>query len=82
MAQLQLKHIPLADLHVSKLNMRHGRKKPDVSDILPLTRKGGVRQTLLVRADRVLTEPRAFVFARSSCRWESEPRQFLDPQLV
>lgn len=52
MAQLQLKHIPLADLHVSKLNMRYGRKKPDVSDILPSIRKDGIRQTLLVSEER------------------------------
>lgn len=52
MAQLQLKHIPIGDLHVSTLNMRHGRKKPDVSDILPSIRKDGVRQTLLVRAEK------------------------------
>ena len=32
MGQLQLKTIPLTELHVSKLNMRHGRKKPDIAD--------------------------------------------------
>tara|TARA_R110001606_G_scaffold47570_1_gene121228 strand:+ start:54888 stop:56915 length:2028 start_codon:yes stop_codon:yes gene_type:complete len=51
MAQPDLTHIPLDQLSVSKLNMRHGRKKPDVSDILPSIRKKGIRQTLLVRRE-------------------------------
>ncbi|MEL6859798.1 MAG: ParB/RepB/Spo0J family partition protein [Pseudomonadota bacterium] len=51
MANTHVKSIPLADLKVSSLNMRHGRKKPDVSDILPSIRAHGVRQSLLVRAE-------------------------------
>lgn len=51
MANTHVKSIPLADLKVSSLNMRHGRKKPDVSDILPSIRTHGVRQSLLVRAE-------------------------------
>lgn len=51
MAQPELKHIPLDQMSVSKLNMRHGRKKPDVSDILPSIREKGIRQTLLVRRE-------------------------------
>jgi len=46
---MDLQHIPLRNLKVSKLNMRHGRKRPDVSDILPTIRAHGVRQPLLVR---------------------------------
>tara|TARA_R100000935_G_scaffold7355_1_gene15575 strand:- start:247 stop:2274 length:2028 start_codon:yes stop_codon:yes gene_type:complete len=51
MAQPELTHISLDQLSVSKLNMRHGRKKPDVSDILPSIREKGIRQTLLVRRE-------------------------------
>lgn len=51
MAQPTLKTIPIEQLHVSKLNMRHGRKAPDVSDILPSIREKGIRQTLLVRPE-------------------------------
>lgn len=51
MAYQKLKTIPLANLKVSKLNMRHGRKKPDISDILPSIREHGLRQTLLVRQE-------------------------------
>ena len=51
MAQPILKSIPLSELRISKLNMRHSRKKPDVSDILPSIRESGIRQTLLVRKE-------------------------------
>ena len=51
MAQPDLRHIPLDELRISKLNMRHSRKKPDVSDILPSIRESGLRQTLLVRRE-------------------------------
>jgi len=51
MAQPILKNISLDQLRISKLNMRHSRKKPDVSDILPSIRASGIRQTLLVRRE-------------------------------
>ncbi|WP_299410352.1 ParB/RepB/Spo0J family partition protein [uncultured Roseobacter sp.] len=46
---MQLHHIPLDHLKVSPLNMRHSRKKPDVSDILPSIRQRGIIQPLLVK---------------------------------
>lgn len=51
MAHPQLKSIPLDRLKISKLNMRHSRKMPDISDILPSIRASGLRQTLLVRRE-------------------------------
>ncbi len=51
MSQPDLIHIKLSALGISKLNMRHGRKAPDVSDILPSIREKGIRQTLLVRRE-------------------------------
>ena len=51
MAQPVLKSLPLSKLQISRLNMRHGRKMPDVSDILPSIRSNGIRQTLLVRRE-------------------------------
>ncbi|MBA3067826.1 MAG: ParB/RepB/Spo0J family partition protein [Hyphomonas sp.] len=51
MSQPDLMHLPLSKLSISKLNMRHGRKAPDVSDILPSIREKGIRQTLLVRRE-------------------------------
>lgn len=51
MATPILKTIPLTDLKVSRLNMRHGRKAPDISDILPSVRASGIRQPLLVRPE-------------------------------
>jgi ParB family chromosome partitioning protein len=46
---MRLQHIPLADLKVSPLNMRHGRKKPDLTDLLPSIRARGVLVPLIVR---------------------------------
>lgn len=51
MANQSLKTIALTELKISKLNMRHGRKKPDISDILPSIRTHGLRQSLLVRRE-------------------------------
>ena len=48
---MQLKQIPIDQLHVSRLNMRKSRKTPDISDILPSIRERGVRQSLLVRKE-------------------------------
>jgi ParB family chromosome partitioning protein len=46
---MDLQHIPLSNLKVAAVNVRHGRKSPDVSDILPSIRARGVLQPLLVR---------------------------------
>ncbi len=51
MSQPELRHIPLSELSISRLNMRHGRKKPDVGDLLTSIRESGLRQTLLVRKE-------------------------------
>jgi len=46
---MELKHIPLGQLHVSPVNMRHGKKAPEIADILPSVRERGILQPLLVR---------------------------------
>lgn len=46
---MQLTHIDLGKLSVAAVNMRHCRKAPDVSDILPSIRARGVLVPLLVR---------------------------------
>lgn len=51
MTQHQLKYIPVEDLKVSKLNMRHGRKPPEIDDIYPSILKTGVHETMLVRKE-------------------------------
>lgn len=48
---MQIDHIPLARLSVAAINMRRGRKVPDVSDILPSIRARGVLSPLFVRAN-------------------------------
>lgn len=46
---MELQHIELERLMVSKANMRHSRKPPDTSDILPSVKARGVLVPLLVR---------------------------------
>jgi len=46
---MELIHVELGKLCVSTANMRHGRKAPDVSDILPSIRARGILMPLLVR---------------------------------
>lgn len=46
---MQIDHIPLGRLSVAAINMRRGRKVPDVSDILPSVRARGVLSPLFVR---------------------------------
>lgn len=46
---MQLQHVDIARLHVSPLNMRHAKREPDVSDILPSVKARGILQPLLVR---------------------------------
>jgi ParB family chromosome partitioning protein len=45
---MDLQHIALSNLKVATVNVRHSRKPPDVSDILPSIRARGVLQPLLV----------------------------------
>ena len=49
---MELRHIPIELIHDTKLNMRHDRKPPDVSDILPTVKAKGILQPLLVRPYR------------------------------
>ncbi len=46
---MQIEEIPLDNLSVSTINMRRGRRKPDVSDILPSVKARGVLSPLFVR---------------------------------
>lgn len=46
---MKLAHIDLGKLTVSAANMRHERKAPDVTDILPTVRARGILVPLLVR---------------------------------
>ncbi|MCC6914179.1 MAG: ParB N-terminal domain-containing protein, partial [Rhodospirillaceae bacterium] len=46
---MQLTHIAIENLSISALNMRHSKRAPDISDILPSVRARGVLVPLLVR---------------------------------
>ncbi|MGH6754182.1 MAG: ParB/RepB/Spo0J family partition protein, partial [Bradyrhizobium sp.] len=48
---MDLQHIALSQLKIATVNVRHARKAPDISDILPSIRARGVLQPLLVRPD-------------------------------
>src|SRR5487761_137770 len=50
---MDLQHIDLTKLKISPANMRHGRKEPDVADLVPSVRARGILQPLLVRPDGV-----------------------------
>lgn len=46
---MQLQHVEIGKLNLAAVNMRHGRKAPDVSDLLPSIRARGVLVPLIVR---------------------------------
>ncbi|GLS32437.1 chromosome partitioning protein, ParB family [Mesorhizobium albiziae] len=54
---MQLAHIAIDRLNISAVNMRHAKRAPDVSDILPSVRARGVLVPLLVRPNG---EPETF----------------------
>lgn len=51
MTQPTFQMIPLSKLHISKKNMRHSRKKPDIVDLVPSIKQNGLLQNLLVREE-------------------------------
>ena len=69
---MQLIHLPLDQLKVSRLNMRHERKHPDVSDLLPSIRARGIQQPLLVRPTgdtfEIVAGRRRFFALRALCK--------------
>ena len=46
---MELTHIALENLSISAQNMRHAKRAPDITDILPSVRKRGILMPLLVR---------------------------------
>ena len=76
---MDLRHIPLDQLKVAKVNVRHDRKPPDVSDILPSVRARGILQPLLVRKNgegfEIVAGRRRFFAAKAVAaeRVEAEP---------
>ena len=57
---MQLANIDIGKLFVSKTNMRHAEKNPDVSDILPSIRQRGVIVPLVVRPGELEGRPDMF----------------------
>jgi ParB family transcriptional regulator, chromosome partitioning protein len=46
---MELMHIPLSELTIAKVNVRHGVKKADYKDLIPSIKERGILQPLLVR---------------------------------
>ncbi|MDZ5698680.1 ParB/RepB/Spo0J family partition protein [Chelativorans sp. M5D2P16] len=78
---MQLAHIPIERLNVSVVNMRHAKRAPDISDILPSVRARGVLVPLLVRPNgkpehfEIVAGRRRYFAARTVAdeRGEAEP---------
>ncbi len=66
MTTTNLAHIDLDNLSISPLNMRHSKKAPDTSDILPSVRKRGILMPLLVRPNG---SPTTFEVVAGRRRW-------------
>ncbi|WP_017930667.1 ParB/RepB/Spo0J family partition protein [Robiginitomaculum antarcticum] len=47
----EVKMLPIADMHVSKLNMRYGKNSPNIDDIYPSVLDKGINQSMLVRKE-------------------------------
>ncbi|MFO6446964.1 ParB/RepB/Spo0J family partition protein [Erythrobacter sp. NE805] len=77
---MQIDHIPLGQLSVAAINMRRGRKAPDVSDILPSIRARGVLSPLFVRANgkpdnfEILAGKRRYFASLEAARESGEDR--------
>ena len=70
---MQLANIDFGKLFVSKTNMRHAEKTPDVSDILPSVRKRGIIVPLIVRPGELEDRPDMFgIVAGSRRRYANE----------
>lgn len=46
-----VKMLPVADMQVSKLNMRHGKTPPNIDNIYPSILDKGINQAMLVRKE-------------------------------
>ena len=77
---MQIDHIPLDRLSVSPINMRRGRKMPNVSDILPSVKARGVLSPLFVRANgkhdhfEILAGKRRYFASVEAAKESSEDR--------
>ncbi|MBV9510543.1 MAG: ParB/RepB/Spo0J family partition protein [Caulobacteraceae bacterium] len=68
---MRLAHIDLDKTSISPLNMRHGKRSPDIADLLPSVRQRGVLQPLLVREAVTdgMIDPHRFEVIAGRRRW-------------
>lgn len=76
---MKLAHIPYDQLKISPQNMRHSRKAPDVSDILPSIRERGILVPLLVRPNGKGFEIVAGRRRHYSAQKAAEPNKKIEP---
>ncbi len=78
--------LPIEQLSISKLNMRHGRKAPDIDDLLPSIKDKGILNPLIVvpteQADRfeVIAGRRRYFAAKAAETLTELPCMVLDTQ--
>lgn len=77
---MQIEHIALDRLSVATINMRRGRRKPDVADILPSIKARGVLSPLFVRPNgkedhfEILAGKRRYYASVEAAKEEGEAR--------
>lgn len=78
--------LPIEQLSISKLNMRHGRKAPDIDDLLPSIKDKGILNPLIVvpteQADRfeIIAGRRRYFAAKAAETLTELPCMVLDTQ--
>jgi ParB family chromosome partitioning protein len=78
--------LPIEQLSVSKLNMRHGRKAPDIDDLLPSIKERGILNPLIVvpteQSDRfeIIAGRRRYFAAKAAETLAALPCMVLDNQ--
>ena len=77
---MQLQHIELDQLSISKMNMRYGKKRPDINAILPSVKKRGVLLALLVRPNgkvgkyEIVAGSRRYYAAMEAAKEQGNPK--------
>ena len=79
---MELMHIPLSELAVAKVNVRHGSKKADYHDLIPSIRERGIRISLilLLALARTISCSSRVRQAASNRHWSNREQQ--DNQLL
>jgi len=78
--------LPIEQLSISKLNMRHGRRAPDIDDLIPSIKDKGILNPLIVvpteQSDRfeIIAGRRRYFAAKAAKTLADLPCMVLDSQ--